>query len=163
MSKKIDYRQMAQQCLNHLVRETRVNGRSITDPEEAAQFVALALLAHGDLQRENLGLICLNTSNRVVDVRLIAQGTVNQAPVYLREVARAALLVSATGIILFHNHPGGQAQPSAEDLAVTKSLAEALQMLEIMLYDHLIIAGNEAYSIMGNRRVQFAPDQPGLL
>jgi len=162
MTQKIDYRQMAKQCLNHLVRETQVTGQSVTGPEEAAQFVALALLAHGDLQRENLGLICLNAANRIVDVRLIAHGTVNQAPVYLREVARAAILVSATGIILFHNHPGGQAQPSAEDLAVTKRLAEALLMLEIMLYDHLIIAGNEAYSIMGNRRVEYAPAQPAL-
>lgn len=162
MSKKIDYRQMAQQCLNHLVRETRVTGQPVNTPEAAAQFVALSILAHGEARRENLGLICLDSANRILDARIINQGTVNQAQVYPREIARAALQVDATGIIIFHNHPAGQCQPSIDDLAVTKSLTEGLKLLEITLLDHLILAGNAVYSISGGRQVEFAPDQPGL-
>ena len=162
MSKKIDYRQMAQQCLNHLVRETRVTGQPVNTPEAAAQFVALSILAHGEARRENLGLICLDSANRILDARIINQGTINQTQVYPREIARAALLVDATGIIVFHNHPAGQPRPSAEDLAVTRNLRESLKLLEITLLDHLILAGNEVFSICGGRQVEFAPDQPGL-
>ena len=103
MKKKTDYAVMAKRCLAYLVKETQVTSRQVTNPEEAAQFVALAVVAAGDPGRECAGVICLNSSGRVTDVRILGVGTVNQAPVYPREVARAALLSNAVSVILFHN------------------------------------------------------------
>ena len=81
-------------------------------------------LPHGRLEMpRGWSVICIVTL-------YFNQGTVNQAQVYPREIARAALQVDATGIIIFHNHPAGQCQPSIDDLAVTKSLTEGLKLLE---------------------------------
>ena len=156
MAKKIDYSEMAKACITHLVRETQVKKQRVASPQEAAEFVALAVLSAGDPGRECAGIISLNSANHVVDVRVLTVGTVNQAPVYPREVAKAALLANATAIILFHNHPGGQCRPSAEDLELTRHLTEALRHLDITLHDHLILAGNEIYSITAGRAIQYA-------
>ncbi len=158
MNKKTDYAEMAKRCIAHLVRESQLSSHPVTNPEEAAQFVALAVVAGGDPGRECVGVLCLNAAGRVTDVRILGVGTVNQAPVYPREVAKAALLSAATAVILFHNHPGGQCRPSAEDLALTRTLAEALRPLDIELHDHLILAGNQVYSTTFGRTVPFAPE-----
>lgn len=162
MAKKINYAEMAQQCITHLVRETQVKKQRVTSPQDAAQFVALAVLSAGDPGRECAGIIGLNSANHVVDVRVLSTGTVNQAPVYPREVARAALFANATAVILFHNHPGGQCRPSAEDLELTRHLGEALRLLDIALHDHLILAGNEIYSVTLGRAIPYAPPQKTL-
>ncbi|HQK88391.1 MAG TPA: JAB domain-containing protein [Acidobacteriota bacterium] len=162
MAEKTDYAGMAKRCIAYLVQETQVTSRPVTSPEEAAQFVALAVVAAGDPGRECTGVLCLNSAGRVTDVRILGLGTVNQAPVYPREVARAALLSNATSVILFHNHPSGQSQPSAEDLAMTRSLREALRPLDIALHDHLILAGNQVFSITCGRTIQFAPEDRTL-
>ena len=157
MKQTRNYQQMAAECIAYLVRQSRVTGKPITGPEEAAQYAALALVATGDFGREVVGLLCLNARNAVLDCRVIAQGTVNQAPAYLREIARAALFANATGVILFHNHPGGHCRPSSEDLALTRQLAEGLRPLDIDLLDHLILASHEAFSITNGLAVSFAP------
>jgi len=162
MAKKTDYAELAKRCIAHLVKETQVTSRQVTNPEEAAQFVALAVVAGGDPGRECAGVICLNAAGEVTDVRILGVGTVNQAPVYPREVARAALLSNATSVILFHNHPSGQCLPSATDLAMTRSLREALRPLDIELHDHLILAGNQVYSTTFGRTVPFAPEARAL-
>ena len=158
MAKKTDYAGMAKRCIAYLVQETQVNRQAVTNPEEAAQFVALAVVAAGDPGRECAGVICLNSTGGVTDVRILSTGTVNQAPVYPREVAKAALLSNAVSVILFHNHPSGQPQPSAADQAMTRSLREALRPLDIELHDHLILAGNQVYSTTFGRAVPFAPE-----
>jgi len=158
MNKKTDYAELAKRCIAHLVKETQFTSRQVTNPEEAAQFVALAVVAGGDPGRECVGVLCLNAAGRVTDVRILGVGTVNQAPVYPREVAKAALLTGATAVILFHNHPGGQCHPSADDLAMTRSLGEALRPLDIVLHDHLILAGNQVYSIDCGRTVPFTAE-----
>ena len=69
-----------------------------------------------------------------------------------------ALLSNAVSVILFHNHPSGQSQPSAADIAMTRNLREALRPLDIELHDHLILAGNQVYSTTFCRTVPFAPE-----
>ena len=162
MAKKTDYAELAKRCIAHLVKETQISSRQVNNPEEAAQFVALAVVAAGDPSRECFGILCLNSAGRVTDVRILSTGTVNQAPVYPREVAKAALLSNAVSVILFHNHPSGQCLPSAEDLALTRNLGEALRPLDIGLHDHLILAGHQVYSVTCGRTVPIAPEGRSL-
>lgn len=125
----------------------------VSSPEDAATIVAGAYCADGHPDRETLGLLLFDAGNRLIDATILQVGTVNQAPVYPREVVRACLDAGATACILWHNHPGGQCFPSAEDLELTRSLGDLLRALDIRLHDHLIYADGSLYSVMGGRKV----------
>ena len=99
----------AAECLKYFVRESSLKSHKLSNPEESANFIVLSILASGSMERENVGVICLNASNTVVHVEILSVGTVNHAACYPREVAKTALLANATAVVLFHNHPGGQA------------------------------------------------------
>ena len=129
-------------------------GLRISSPEDVADYVRLRL---GPEPRECVLALCLNSANRLVHRTIVAEGTVNQSPVYTREVARLALLHGATALILIHNHPSGQPWPSEEDRAMTRQLADALARLDIRLHDHLIVTPSTVYSIMTGRMIHPAP------
>ena len=80
---------------------------------------------------------------------LVTRGLLNSSLVHPREVFRAAIAEAAAGIIVVHNHPSGDPTPSAEDRAVTRQLAEAGRLLDLPLYDHVIIAGDRSPELRG--------------
>ncbi|MBP7868328.1 MAG: hypothetical protein KA419_20565 [Acidobacteria bacterium] len=103
-TKKVtNYAEMAREALKWMVRESRSLGDVVSEPTRAAELAALTLAASGDLAREHFGILALNSGNTVLDARILSSGTVNQAPAYPREIARAALLAGATAVILYHN------------------------------------------------------------
>lgn len=81
----------------------------------------------------------LNSGRRLIKIETLGRGTFDAAPVYPREVARRALELNASAVILVHNHPSGDPRPSSADHAITRRVSAALATLEIMLVDHLII------------------------
>ena len=91
--------------------------------------------------KESLVVAFLNTKNRVIDYEQVSIGTINSSVIHPREVFRNAILNKAVSVLLCHNHPSGNLTPSPEDLAVTKSLKEAGEMLGIPVVDHIIITG----------------------
>ena len=91
--------------------------------------------------KESLVVAFLNTKNRVIDYEQVSIGTINSSVIHPREVFRNAILNKAVSVLLCHNHPSGDLNPSPEDLAVTKSLKEAGEMLGIPVVDHIIITG----------------------
>lgn len=92
-----------------------------------------------DEPEEHLYMICMNTKNRVLGVFEISHGTVNSSIVGVREIFQKALLANSVSIILMHNHPSGSSDPSREDIAVTKKVAEAGNLLGVELLDHIVI------------------------
>lgn len=92
-----------------------------------------------DEPEEHLYMICMNTKNRVLGVFEISHGTVNSSIVGVREIFQKALLANSVSIILMHNHPSGSPDPSREDIAVTKKVAEAGNLLGVELLDHIVI------------------------
>ena len=112
----------------------------------SAQKHCLGLLA--GLRQEHLYLVCLNAQMEVVQNALIARGTLNEVQAYPRLVAEAALRANAHAVVLCHNHPGGSVIPSQADLEMTDALARLLQSLDVMLVDHVIVAGEEALSLV---------------
>ena len=133
------------------------SGCRISAPEDVADFVRLEL---GPQPRECVLAIFLNAGNELVHHDRLAEGTVNQAPVYPREVARLALLHGATGVILAHNHPGGQCAPSRDDLELTRTLGDALAKLDVRLLDHLIVTSGAVYSITAGREIHGGAGRP---
>jgi DNA repair protein RadC len=97
-------------------------------------------LAH--LPRERLHLLFLDRKNAVVASETQGVGTVDHAPIYPREVARRALELNASAVIMVHNHPSGDPSPSAADIEATKKVAEALKAIGVTLHDHLIVGRN---------------------
>ena len=76
----------------------------------------------------------------------MSRGTVDQTPVYVREVINAALRHHAKAVILVHNHPSGETEPSRADIDMTAEMKIALSLVTITLHDHLIVAGKTAVS-----------------
>jgi len=88
---------------------------------------------------EEFHLLFLDTKNRLIRHERQGVGTVDQAPVYVREVLRRALDLGSTNIIMLHNHPSGDPAPSRADIAITQQVIEAGQPLGVKVHDHLII------------------------
>ncbi len=95
---------------------------------------------------EHFRILFLDAQNRLRADEAQARGTVDHAPVYPREVARRAMELQATSIILVHNHPGGDPSPSPADLAMTAMVAEAAGTLGITVRDHIIVGTGRWYS-----------------
>ena len=100
-----------------------------------------------DLRKEIFKVLLLNRANRFVREVSISEGTLDASIVHPRDVFREALLEPAAGIILIHNHPSWNPNPSEEDLRITKQLVDAGRLLGIKIYDHIILAGENYRSL----------------
>ena len=125
-------------------REERPPVSRIREPEDVVRLFDTRLR---DLQVEEFHLLALDSQSQVVREVLITRGLLNSSLVHPREVFRAAIAEAAAGIIVVHNHPSGDPTPSAEDRAATKQLVSAGRLLDIPLYDHVIIAGDRFVSL----------------
>jgi DNA repair protein RadC len=100
-----------------------------------------------NLPREQLRGLYLNGHNRIIRDEVISVGTVNANIVHAREVFRTAIECNAVAVVLAHNHPSGEVTPSAEDVAVTRKLIEAGELIGIHLLDHVIITKDAFASV----------------
>jgi DNA repair protein RadC len=96
---------------------------------------------------EQFHVLFLDGRNRLIADEVMGRGTINHAPVYPREVARRAVELHATRVILAHNHPSGTPNASRADIEMTKEVGRALQPLDIQLHDHLIVTGDGCFSM----------------
>ena len=88
--------------------------------------------------RERFVVFWLNSCNKIVGFEIVSEGTLNSSLVHPREVFRGAIVATSASIIVAHNHPSGNPEPSQEDIAITKQLIEAGKILGIPIYDHII-------------------------
>ena len=102
--------------------------------------------------REQLVCIYLNATNVVLGVEMVSMGTVTASLVHPRECMKSAILLNATGIIIVHNHPSGDATPSDEDIATTRRMAEVCKLMGIPLLDHIII-GKDGFASLKEKGV----------
>ncbi len=118
--------------------------KKISSPEDAAE-IFIPLLQHEPV--EKFMVACLNTSNNIINYDVITVGTLNSSVVHSREVFRYAIEQNSANIILIHNHPSGNLNPSDSDKQVTKKLVGAGKIIGIEVIDHIIIAGNRFSSM----------------
>jgi DNA repair protein RadC len=97
---------------------------------------------------EQFHVLFLDGRARLIADELMGRGTINHAPVYPREIARRALELHASTVILAHNHPSGSMEASRDDVAMTREVRRALQPLGIALHDHLIVTANACTSML---------------
>ena len=103
---------------------------------------------------ETVFLLCLDAKSKVLCCKKVGEGSVNSANVPIRRIVEIALGVNATSVVLAHNHPGGLALPSAEDIETTHRVAAALEAVEIVLADHIIVANEDYVSLVQSNRYQ---------
>ena len=124
----------------------------ITNRKEAELFCRSLLMGE---RNERFYVICVNARCRVLGVRKISEGTISEVSAYPRLVAEAALTYNAHSVFFCHNYPGGTVSPSTEDIASTLQLQKMLRTMDIMVLDHLIVAGNNVYSMAQHGDVEF--------
>ncbi len=110
----------------------------------AAEFMRRLLRDHA---REHFIALYLSGSHRIVSYSIVSIGTANTAPVHPREVFQGAFLAGACALIVGHNHPSGDLEPSHADLLFTARLKDAATLLGISLLDHVILSGDSYFSL----------------
>ena len=101
--------------------------------------------------RERFVVFWLSTANIVTGFEIISEGTLTSSVIHTREVFRGSIVASCANIILAHNHPSGNPEPSREDINITMKLVEAGNIIDIKVYDHIIFAENEYTSLVESR------------
>lgn len=123
--------------------ETLQQQDSFRSPTQVKDYLQLQL---SHLQREVFGILFLDAQNRLIAYETLFEGSLMQTSVYPREVVKRALALNAAALILSHNHPGGSAVPSRADEQLTISLKDALNLVDIKVLDHIIVARQETFS-----------------
>lgn len=118
-------------------------GAALSSPSAVRDYLRLTLAG-----REHEVFVCvwLDAQHKVIAVDEPFRGTLTQTSVYPREIVKGALAANAAAVIFAHNHPSGVAQPSRADELLTRSLREALALVDVKVLDHFIVAGHQALS-----------------
>ncbi|WP_199553462.1 JAB domain-containing protein [Sandaracinobacteroides hominis] len=127
-----------------LIRETlgAVLERNVGEQPLIENGLALADAMHSEmayLRVEQVRVAFLDAGRRLIRIELLSNGTVRHAHIYPREIARRCLELSASSVVLVHNHPSGDPTPSPEDVLLTKRVRRALEAIDVSLLDHLIV------------------------
>ncbi len=128
---------MAMRELGLRISQEPIKGRTVISSWSALLAYVREAMAHQS--REQFRVLFLDTKNQLILDEVMNHGTGDQAPVYPPEIMRRALELSAKAVILVHNHPSGDPQPSRADIDMTRQVVEAGKPLQIAVHDHLIV------------------------
>jgi DNA repair protein RadC len=135
-----DILQMAQQ----LAMSRLSKGRALTEPKQVFTHLQTRLQYH---EYEVFALLMLDSKHRVIAFREVCRGTLDGARVYPREVVKIALEYNAAAVILVHNHPSGDPEPSQSDRTLTTALKNALNMIGTQTLDHIVVGHEGCVSL----------------
>jgi DNA repair protein RadC len=138
-----------------LGRRTLVRGAAarpqLVSPRQVAAFL---LPEYGARRVEQFGIVILDTKHRVIQVKIISSGSLDATVGHPREVFREAVSMSASAIVLFHNHPSGDPEPSSDDIVLTTRMVNAGDVMGIDVLDHIILADQRYYSMKESGRMR---------
>jgi DNA repair protein RadC len=129
----------ARQVLANRVRR----GRAFESPQQVKDYLTVHL---GALEHEVFMVVFLDTQHRLIACETMFRGTLTQTSVYPREVIKRALELNAGAIVMAHNHPSGSEEPSRADELLTQTLKAGLQMVDVRVLDHIIVADDATVS-----------------
>ena len=124
----------------------------ITNRHEAEAFCKSLLMGE---RTERFYVICVNAQCKILGWRKISEGSLSEVSAYPRLVAETALNYNAHSVFFCHNHPGGTERPSREDITSTLQLQRMLNSMDIMVLDHIIVAGSNTYSMAQYGDIEF--------
>jgi len=123
--------------------EPELKNFDIKDPEAVVKAIRASIK---DKAKEHFKLILLNPRNKIIGISTISIGTLNASLVHPREVFKDAITHSAASVVLAHNHPSGDPEPSEDDITITKRLIEVGKILGVEVIDHIIVGKNGFFS-----------------
>ncbi|MTI68771.1 MAG: JAB domain-containing protein [Firmicutes bacterium] len=126
------------------IKYRNVETKKITSPLDVSNLLMDDMK---NLKKEYFKIIMLNTKNRIISIEDISVGSLNSSIVHPREVFKSAIKRSSASLILVHNHPSGDPEPSKEDINITKRLVECGKILGIKVLDHIILGNNRYVSL----------------
>ncbi|MDO9234268.1 MAG: DNA repair protein RadC [Methylotenera sp.] len=130
-------------ALKILEQKLLVDETVFNSPDSVRNFLKLKL---GFEEREVFSVMFLDAQSRLIEYANMFYGTVHQTVVYPREVVKKALSLNAASVVFSHNHPSGVALQSEADELITKQLENALNLVDVRVLDHIIVAGNKTLS-----------------
>jgi DNA repair protein RadC len=127
---------------------TLKNGDLFTDSQTAQQFLKQNLRHH---RQEVFAGLFLDNQHQLIKYEELFFGTINSASVYPREIVKKAIEYNAAALIIAHNHPSGNSEPSISDKKITERIKSALDLIDVRLLDHIIVGDKSTYSFTHNR------------
>jgi DNA repair protein RadC len=137
-----------------LVRDRSVSfeNHCLSNSAQAQPIIRKLIEEHGNSDREQFCILMLNAKNVIIGLNIVSTGTVTSAQVCPREVLKPAIIASASAILISHNHPSGDVEPSPEDICLTEKLIQACHLVGITVHEHLIISMfNDSYYSFADR------------
>jgi len=141
---------LLQELFARLGEDTARRGEPLSDP---ALVAGAAMARLGGKGTEEFWAAFVDTKNRLIAWEQVSKGTVNATPVFPREIMATALRLEAAGVILAHNHPGGDPTPSVEDVLLTEKIRESAEGLDIRILDHIVVTERDYYSFNEHGRL----------
>lgn len=142
VAKFVQLQAVLEMARRHLLEKLSV-GDALTSPMDTRNYLISRMR---DYPKEVFACLLLDSRHRIIKLEELFFGTINCANVHPREVVKCALAANAAAIILVHNHPSGDAQPSAADKSITQRLVAALLLMDIRVLDHIIVGDGETFS-----------------
>lgn len=128
-------------------------GRGLHSPNDVRDYLKLKLISEPN---EVFAIIFVDTRHRVIAFEIVQYGTIDAASISPRNVAQRCLKHNAAAVIVAHNHPSGDPEPSSNDYLLTERLRDALALLEIRMLDHFIVGNGQPLSIAETGRISFS-------
>lgn len=119
--------------------------KALINSQQVKQVLQVELKGY---EHEVFAALFLNNRYQLLRFEILFEGTVNQTSVYPREIAKRCLRYNAAALIIAHNHPSGDHKPSQSDLELTQRVAQTLELIDVKLLDHLIVAGGRVETLM---------------
>ncbi|AVR98237.1 RadC family protein [Pseudoduganella armeniaca] len=138
--------ELARRAINEQLRR----GETLNSPQAVKEYLRLALIGQ---PYESFHVLFLDVRNRLIEAREMFRGTLTHTSVYPREIVREALAYNAASVLLAHNHPSGIPDPSESDLALTRTLVQALALIDVRILDHFVVAGHRVHSFAENGQI----------
>lgn len=129
--------------LNARVRTGPVFG----SPATVKDYLMLYMAEHDRAGHEIFAVLFMDSQHRLIETRTMFIGTLNQTSVYPREIAKAALELGAAAVVLAHNHPSGNPEPSSADERLTRTLKQTLDLVDVRVLDHMVTGGPNIVSM----------------
>lgn len=138
--------QLAMQILD----QRFADGPYLTKPCQVANYLKVRLAPQ---EHEVFSVVFLDAKHRVLSFEIMFHGSISASAVYPREVVKRALANNAAAVILAHNHPSGETEPSNSDVVLTRRLKEALSLVDVVVLDHFIVGHGTPYSMAEHGRM----------
>lgn len=137
-AKRNDDTSIIEQAIKLIQSKLKTPGEALTSPDLVRKYLVLHM---AQLENEHFSMILLDNQHKVIGFENIFQGTIDGSSVYPREVVKTVLEHNAAAVILAHNHPSGNPEPSSADISITKRLQESLALIDVRILDHIIVGG----------------------